>query len=161
MPKLNLFDDILAPRDTILVKFQGKNPYVAATIVQSVLKEIMKIPGKDILETDVRWDAAGETRAFYGKWMGKKQEDNWTKTWIRIVIQGEQHATERTGWCNIELKGTIRTTYEYNNFIQRMFWWFYNKSFYYKQRRMYAEDAKDTLFEMRDKFQSVLGIAPR
>ena len=159
--KMEMIDDILAPRDTMLVKFQGKNPFVPVQMATGLLREILKISAKDILETEVKWDNSSEMRNFYGKWMGKRHEDQWTDTWIRIVIQGEQHAKERTGWCNIEIKGTIRTKYNMGNFLQRMFWWFYNHTFYYKQRRMYAEQGKDMIYEIRDKYMSALGIAPK
>lgn len=158
---VQLIDDILAPRDTILVKFQGKNPFLPVNMSPGLLRNVMKISSKDIMETDIRWDATGENRSFYGKWMGKRGEDRWTVTWIRIVLQGEQHAKEKTGWVNIEIKGTIRTNFDYTNFVQRVFWWLYNRAFYYKQRRMYAEMAKDNIFEIRDAFQKALGIEAR
>ena len=158
---VQLIDDILAPRDTILVKFQGRNPFLPVSMSPGLLRNIMKISSKDIMETDVRWDATGEMRNFYGKWMGKRTEDRWTATWIRIVIQGDQHAKEKTGSVTIEIKGTIRTNFKDENFVQRAFWWLYNRSFYYKQRRMYTEMAKDNMFDIRDAFQKALGIAPR
>lgn len=157
-----MIDDLIAPKDTLTVKFNGKNPFAAVTIVPQLLRSIMKITTKDVLETDVRWDTLGPMRQFYGMWMGKRYEDRWTTTRIRIIIQGEQHPADRTGSVNIELKGTLLTVYEYSNFIQRSFWWFYNYVFYNKQRRVYLEEGKDKIYEMRDIFQRTLGIeAPR
>ncbi len=159
MPRI--VDDILAPKDTIIVRFDGKNPFLPATMVTNVLRTIMKITSKDVLETDVRWDTVqAEMRDFYGRWMGKKTEDAWSKTLIRIVMQGSLNFKERTGWVRIELKGTLNTEYNTKNFIQNAFWWVYNRTFYNHQRRLYIEEGKDMLYDMRDVFQKALGIAP-
>ncbi len=161
MPKIEIVDDILAPKDTLVVRFDGKNPFAVVNTVSGLLRYTLKVSAKDVLETDVRWDAtSAEMRDFYGRWMGKRKEDNWTETRLRIIIQGSQHAKERTGWVRIELKGTLHTRYDFSNFIQRGFWWFYNLTFYNQQRRMYIEDGKDMLNEMRKNFQRTLGIEP-
>lgn len=161
MPKLTIIDDIMAPKDVVVVRFQGRNPVASALMVPGLLRDVMKISAKDIQETDVRWDAVSpDKREFYGRWSGKRQEDRWTRTLIKILIQGAQDPKERLGWARVELKGNITTTYEYSNFIQRMFWWFYNLMFYYKQRRAYMEEARDNIFEMRVIFQRTLGIHP-
>ena len=80
-----------------------------------------------------------------------------TKTYIRVIIQGLQDK-ERMGWIKIELKGFVRTSYNFSNFIQRAFWWFYNRMFYYRQRRNYIELAKDNLHLARDELMKALGI---
>jgi len=161
MPKLDIIDDILAPRDTLIVRFDGKNPFLATTMVPNMLRSVLKITSKDVLETDIRWDVAGgDMHEFYGKWMGKRKEDVWTMTKVRVIIQGAQHSKEKTGWARIEIKGFIQTRYAYSNFIQRSLWWFYNRVFYNQQRRMYIDKAKDDLYEMRDIFQRALGISP-
>src|SRR3989338_3445659 len=160
MPSIAIKDDVLAPNDTLTVRFEGRNPFAASSIVPQMLRQILKITAKDVLETDVRWDNTKEIRQFYGKWMGKRKEDYWTTTIIEIIIQGEQEAKEKTGWSRIGLRGTIQTNYGYSNFIQRMFWWFYNRAFYYKQRRAYIDQGKDFIMQMRDRFQRTLGILP-
>lgn len=158
MPELQIIDDLLAPKDTIIVRFQGKNPVESALMVPRMLVEIMKVSSKDVLETDIKWDISGPIPAFYGRWLGKRKEDAWTATNIRIIIQGEQDPKEHIGWARIELKGIINTRYQYSNFIQRTFWWFYSLLFYNKQRRGYIEEGKDMIYEMRDLFQRRLGI---
>jgi|GEM_PF-1244746 len=162
MGDITVIDDVLSPSDTIVVKYKGKNPFVAASVPTALIREVMKLPGKDILETDVRWEAMpGNTkRSFYGRWMGKRSEDRWTTTRLRIVVQGEQDPQDRIGWVIIELKGTLKTVYNYSNFLQKWFWYFYSRSFYNNQRRMYAEFAKDNLYEMKERYQRILGILP-
>ena len=161
MGKITITDDILAPSDTLKIRFEGRNPFVATTVVSSMLRYIMKVSAKDILETDIRWDSLGAPKKeFYGRWLGKRAEDNWSRTFIRVLIQGTQDSTDKTGWCRIELKGTIITNYEYTNFLQRALWWMYNYSFYYKQRRKYIEEGKDLMFQMREHMQRTLGILP-
>lgn len=123
-----------------------------------MIKEVMRITGKDVWETDIRWDITSDPRPFYGFWMGKRKEDVWTNTRIRIIAQGEQSSKEKIGWIKIIVKGQVTTKYSYSNFIQKSFWWFYNYMFYYKQRRRYIDYAKDNIFIIKDRIQRALGI---
>ena len=154
MPELNIIDDLMAPSDRLKVKYDGPNPASLMGIVPDMIKSVMKIPGKDLLETDIRWDVTDGS--FYGVWMGKRTEDRWSTTFMRVIVQGLQ-GKDGTGWFTIEIKGTLETKYNFSNFVQRGFWWFYNHSFYYKQRRNYLENGKDDIFDMRnfvlDKFK--------
>ena len=145
-PSLNIIDDIIAPSDRMKVKFSGSNPASMLGMVPGIIKDTMKIPGKDLLETDIRWDVTDGS--FYGVWMGKRTEDRWTVTYIRVILQGVQNK-EGFGNFTVEIKGTVETKYDFANFIQRGFWWFYNYSFYYKQRRKYLESGKDDIYDMR------------
>lgn len=147
MPKLKIIEDIIAPSDRVKIRYDGQNPAALLGMVPDMIKTTMKIPGKDLLETDIRWDVTDGS--FYGVWMGKRVEDQWTTTFIRVIVQGVQDKEGR-GWFTIEIKGTVETGYYFSNFVQRSFWWFYNYGFYYKQRRGYLEEAKDDIFEMKD-----------
>jgi hypothetical protein len=158
--KLEIHDDILAPGDTLTIKFKGKNPFTAMKIVPGLIKYGMKISSKDMYEHEVRWDITADPRDFYGKWMGKRADDNWTKSFIRAIVQGVQDSKTKEGNVTVQLKGWILTTYNYANFIQRWFWWIYNRSFYYKQRRMYIDGNKDTMIDIKTSIQKALGIAP-
>lgn len=153
-----IMEDILAPADTLKLKFTGKNPYAAVAMARDLLRDIMKITSKDILETDIRWDTSGKIPSFYGKWMGKRPEDRWTKTFIRLIIQGEQNSQDKTGWAEVRFKGWVQTQYGYSNFLQRSFWWFFNTTFYHKQRQLYLEQAKDNIYDMRDKLKAVFEL---
>ncbi len=148
MGKIRIIEDILAPTDTLKIRFEGKNPFSATVVVPNMLRYLLKVSAKDILETDIRWDnLGGAKKEFYGRWMGKRTEDQWSATRIRVLIQGAQDSTDKTGWCRIELKGTINTDYDYTNFLQRALWWIYNYTFYYKQRR------KSAAYECISKFR--------
>ncbi len=158
MGKISIIDDILAPSDTLKVKFEGKNPFVAVAMAPGLLKDVMKITGKDTLETDVRWDVSGKVPGFFGKWMGRRRDDRWTMTNIRLIIQGTQDSQDKTGWVEIRFKGWVETKYQYSNFIQRAFWWFFNYTFYHKQRQLYLEYAKDNIYTMRDRLKRTFGL---
>jgi len=157
MPTLSISDDIFAPADTILLKFSGKNPFSVVPPMLKTLRYVMKLAGKDVRETDIRWDVTCDPKEFYGVWMGIKKNDRWTKTYYRILAQGVQSSTDKTGNITIRLKGYIKTNYEYSTFIQRSFWWFYNYMFYYRQRRMYLERAKDDVLMLKERLQRQLG----
>ena len=158
--ELKIIDDILAPGDTLKVGYRGTNPFAVVGMIPDLIKNIMKISAKDLIETDIKWDATGENNDFYGTWMGKRTEDQWTKTNIRIIVQGEQNAKDKTGRFTLQIKGTIETKYAYSNFFNRWFWWFYNYRFYYNQRRQYLDSGKDDMFEMKEKVQEKFNIAP-
>ncbi len=158
MAKLKFFDEILAPAGILSLDYKGKNPFVAVGLAPKLLKGIMRISAKDLFETDVRWDVTSEPKEFFGRWMGKRSEDNWTTTIITIKIQGAQHSKDKTGWVHVEFGGKVETSYNYSNFIQRSFWWFFNKFFYHNQRRKYIEFAKDNIYDMKEKLQEVFDI---
>jgi hypothetical protein len=156
--ELTLIDDILAPKDTIVINFKGKDPYKVVLSIQKLLVGVVKLETKDVYETDSRWNLIADPRDFYSVWIAKKEEDKWSTTVLRVIIQGAQSMKDKTGWTRIELKGNLITKYKFSNFFQRSFWWFYNKMFYYKQRRIYIELRKDNLHEVRNMLMDSLGI---
>ncbi len=147
MEKLRIIDDLMAPSDRAKVTFRGTNPSAVMGMIPDMIKNLMKIPGKDLLETDIRWDVTDGS--FYGVWMGKRTEAQWSTTFIRVIVQGVQNK-DGTGQWVAEIKGTLNTRYQFSNFIQRSFWWFYNYGFYYKHRRALLENGKDDITEMKE-----------
>lgn len=158
MPSIRIVDDIMIPSESLWINFKGKSPFVVCGMFPAMLKEIMKITGKDIWETDLRWDITSDPRPFYGVWMGRRKEDKWTVTNIRILAQGAQNAKDKVGWIRVQIKGTVETEYDYTNFFQKSLWWFYNYMFYYKQRRQYIDYAKDNCETLKARTTQALGI---
>lgn len=156
--KIHIIDDILAPSDKVVIRYKGPNPFAAFAMFPRLIRDVMKVTGKDTFETDVRWDSSEDPRGFYGMWYAKRTEDNWTFTRIRAIAQGAQSLKDKEGWLYLELKGTVETRHEYSNFVQRSFWWFYNRTFYYHQRRKYIDFAKDNIFQIRDRVLRTLQI---
>ncbi|MFC2143631.1 hypothetical protein ACFLQN_04505 [Candidatus Aenigmatarchaeota archaeon] len=159
MGELKIVDEVPSPSGILEIKYKGTNTFKAMAVAPKVLRAVMKIPGKDLFEFDVRWDTSVDPREFYGVWMGKRTEDRWTATKIKIFIQGNQGVKDKFGYVRIELRGHLETNYKFSNFIQRSFWWFYNYGFYYGQRRRYLDFARDNMQELKENFQQVLGIA--
>lgn len=156
---IKIIDTILAPREYILIKYKGKEPFTSVRIAIRVLRKVMKIPGSKVYEDHIKWDITGDpVFEFYGIWRGTRDEDRWTSTWIKIIIQGAYNKNDRMGWCNIWIKGHIETSYNYSNAFHRMFWLLFDYIFYYKQRRAYLEYAKQNILDIRDEFKSALGI---
>lgn len=158
MGKITIIDDILAPKDTITINYRGKEPYKIVGMMKKLFVSVMKIESKNVAERDSRWNLIADPHDFYNVFIAYREDDSWTKSYIRIVIQGAQSSKDRTGWIKIELKGFTKTEYEFSNFIQKTFWWFYNRTFYYKQKRNYTELAKDNIHQMRDTLMKTLGI---
>jgi len=159
MPEVTWIDDIHAPAEWRL-RIAGKRPYQIAEMLPDILRRVLKVQTKDIFEHDVRYDVSVDPRTFYGFWEGRRQEDKWTRTSIRVTIQGEQSAAEGTGFLDIRLRGVLVTTYPYSNFIQRTFWWFYNRFYYYKQRRQYLFRDKDEIFQIKEMIQRTFAVSP-
>ncbi|MCX6819521.1 MAG: hypothetical protein NT129_06015 [Candidatus Aenigmarchaeota archaeon] len=159
MGKITIVDDLLAPQDYITVNYKGKNPFMVCTMFLGILRDVMKISSIDLYENDVRWDITDDPRTFYGVWFGKRGEDNWSTSRIKIRAQGAQSSKDKTGWITIMIKGWLETKHEYTNFIQKSFWWFFNYMFYYKQRRKYIEFSKDNIYQIREKITQILGIS--
>jgi hypothetical protein len=155
---LDIEDDITQPGDSFKVNFKGKHPFSVAEKAVGYLKDVMKISTKDVVESDLRWDITGDPHDFYGMWAGTRKEDRWTKTTIRFVMQGAQSSKDFSGSIKIQIKGTIKTTYTYENFIQKSFWWFFNHMFYYANRRRYFEFARDNMRELREKILKQLDV---
>jgi hypothetical protein len=149
MGNLKITDDLLAPSDTLKFRYTGPNPTAVLPMIPDLIKNTMKISAKDLLETDIRWDVTGKVTTFYGIWMGKRTEDRWTKTFIRVIIQGELNPENKVGSFDMQIKGTIETDYNYSNFFQRSFWWFYNRQFYHNQRRGYIDEGKTDMLDMK------------
>lgn len=160
MADLTITDDITTPSESMWINFKGESPFKVCKIFPTMLKEVMKITGKDVWETDIRWDITEDPRAFYGVWMGRRTDDKWTKTNIRILAQGAQGSPEakQKGWIRVQIKGSVVTSYDYSNFFQKSLWWFYNFMFYYSQRRQYIDYAKDNVYSLKERIQKELGI---
>ena len=157
MPSITIEDDILLPLESFRIDYKGAGPFNACKAFANILKDVMKVSSSNVAETELKWDTTGAANDFYGKWIGRRGEDRWTKTFIRIIAQGDQGKDFR-GSIKIIVKGTVKTTYEYSNFIQKSFWWFFNTGFYYKQRRKYLEYARDNVEDIKISIQKVLNI---
>ncbi|MBI2578224.1 MAG: hypothetical protein HYW26_00785 [Candidatus Aenigmarchaeota archaeon] len=157
MAEVVWLDDVHAPAEWV-IRLRGKRPYQLAEMAPDILRRVMKVQTKNIFELDIRWDLTGDPRTFYGYWEGHRTEDQWTRTTLKITIQGEQSAADGTGTAHVRVRGVIATRYPYHNFIQRTFWWFYNRFFYYQQRRNYLFKTKDEILQMREIMLRTFGV---
>lgn len=157
---LTFVDDLMAPTNTIKIKAKCKNPASIIGAAGKLLRDVMKITGKDVFELNVKWDATGENRTFYGIWSGKRKEDTWTTTVIRIIAQGEQTTTDLIGSVEVKIDGAITTKYNYTNFIDKSFWYLFSRIFYDKQRQAYLAFGKDNQLRMKEKIMKMYGNAP-
>lgn len=154
MPDLKIIDDLHSPSDTIKVTFRGQNPAAVIGMIPEILKNTMKISTKDLIENDMRWDQLGSENGFYGVWMGKRREDKWSLTKIRVLVQGEQTISEKVGKFDLQVKGVLETEYGYNHSFQRMFWLFFNRHFYNNQRRKYIDEGRYDMDTIKEEIMS-------
>ncbi|MBI5347144.1 MAG: hypothetical protein HZB66_00895 [Candidatus Aenigmarchaeota archaeon] len=156
---LEFEDTANAPAEWITINYKGKNPVLVYTVVPRAIVDILKISSANLFEDHIKWDFTGDNKMFYGIWRGRDNNDRWTDTWVRVVIQGVMEP-DKTGWVTVYIKATIKTKYTYANFIQRNLWWIFNRWFYYKARRAYLDLAKDRAYMIRDEIRAALGILP-
>ncbi|MCD6216168.1 MAG: hypothetical protein J7J92_03830 [Candidatus Aenigmarchaeota archaeon] len=158
MDDLFISDDVLGPDEKILIIFKGQNPMNILKIIKAEIKSIYQIPGKDIKTLKLNWDASSDNREIYAQWLIEKKMDKWSKNWVIFIVQGHVDAKTNKGDITFIMVPRIQTKINYSNFLQRAFWYIYNRWFYRKQRMKYIEEAKDLAFKFRDKITDELGI---
>jgi len=155
--EIKFVDDILAPREDVVVEYSGKNPILIATIALRLLRDVMKIPSSSLREDEIRWDVTGKMKMFYGVWRGYRGEDRFTKTQIKIIAEGAIDA-ERNGWVRIVMRGFLSTKFEFSNPLEKLFLYMFNYTFYWKQRRNYIDFSKDNIMQIREEILSAYRI---
>ncbi len=157
MGKLRIVDDIFAPEEEMTVSFNGRNPFLIATIINPLIRSILKVSSTNIFEEDIRWDVLGEMKTFYGMWRGEYPHDKWSKAIFRIIAQGGVDK-EKNGWVDIRLKGRLITVFDYSTALHRGTWWMYNYMFYWKQRRAYMDYDVDLGMKIKEEIQAAYEI---
>lgn len=155
--RLTIVDEILAPEEEMRISYSGKNPFLIATIILPLLREILKVSSTNLFEEDIRWDILGEMKTFYGVWRGIEPHDKWTYGMFRVYAQGGVNK-ENEGWVDIRLKGWLRTEFGYGNQFTRSWWWLYNYMFYWKQRRMYIDYDADIARKIKEEILTAYNI---
>ena len=85
MVKVRWVDDVYAPFEWT-IRIRGVKPWRLAEMTPELIRRAMKITGKDVFEHDIRYDVSVEPRTFYGFWEGRRSEDFWTRTIIRVTV---------------------------------------------------------------------------
>ena len=158
MPSLTIVDNILYPRDKLVIRYTGENVKEVCNIIRPILERVLQVEAKDTYERILKWDSTSNPRSFYNEWTTNKEEDKWTVYSFKIIAQGTHDINTNRGSVTIEIYAWLRTSYDYSNFIQRFFWSLYNKFFYYRRRREYLEQGRMLTFELRDAFMQALKI---
>ncbi len=155
--KISFIDDILAPKEEVIIKYSGKNPFLICTIGMRLIRDVLKVSTSQMREDDVRWDVTGKTKTFYVVWRGYRGEDNWTKTKVKMIVEGSQDP-ERNGSVTIWLKGFLETSFEYHNPFDRILWQMWSYIFYWKQRRAYIDFSRDDIMRIREEILAAYRI---
>jgi hypothetical protein len=156
--ELSFAEDVLSPASELIVEYTGKEPFWVMNAAGRLMRDVMKITTVQLREDEVRWDTTGDTKDFYGIFRAYRTEDAWSKTLVRIIVQGDI-GKDRTGYVKIKIKGILNTKFEYPTPIHKWLWEIWNYTFYYKQRRAYIDFAKDDIMTIREKILEAYGIA--
>jgi len=155
--KIEFREDILAPASVLRVEYAGKEPFWICTSAVRLMRDALKITSKDMREDDVRWDVTGEMREFYGIWRGKRREDRWSATWVKVTAHGFINK-DRIGNVKIKLEGWLQTKFGYSTPVSRWLWMLFNYFFYWRQRRSYIDYSKDDIMLIREQIMRNYGI---
>lgn len=155
--KIVFREDILAPSTVLRVEYKGKEPFWICTAATKLIRDALKLTSKDMREDDIRWDLTGETREFYGIWRGKRGEDKWSSTWVKVTAHGFINK-ERMGNVKIKIEGWLATKFSYANPLAHWMWMLLNYTFYWRQRRTYVDHSKDDIMLIREQILRAYGI---
>lgn len=152
-----IVDDIFAPDEEMKISFNGKNPFLVATIIMPLYKSILKVSATNLFEEDIRWDVLGDMKAFYGVWRGIYPHDKWTKAIFKVIAQGAVDK-EKNGWVDIRIKGRLITEFKHGSDIlssmRKASWWLYSYTFYWKLRRAYLDYDIDMGRKIKEEIQA-------
>lgn len=140
-----LRDNVLAPREEIVLNYSGPNPFLAYGVLRRAFDIRLKIRAKDIFEDDFRWDITVDPRDFYVKIRIRKSYDNFSKGWIYIELRGSQPTDpKKVGKLTVKFMGFLETIWKIDGWkkIFLPFLYIYHVTFYNKQRRRYLNELK-------------------
>lgn len=157
MTKIEFREDLLAPDRELRIEYVGKNAVWILGSALKLLQNTLKVSAVNLREDRIDWDVSGDPPSFRGEWRGKRIEDQWTTTWIRIRAQGN-HGKE-SGKVKIWIRGWIFIKYEYNNPFEKMLWFIFKRNFYHKQLRAYLENSKGDLLSIKDQIKKAYEIS--
>ena len=167
--KLISEEDCLVPHGQFIIKYKGPNPFKAAQATAKFMRRVMEVDAVAYWERDFRFNADEDPSGFMQKSYVDKGLDRFTKVLVEIIIQGAQPSdSTKEGWCEIKIGGILKTTFggdtvfeDINNPFVKSFFWFYDKYFHRKQRRLYLEEfCRRRLNELKRNYQELLGITP-
>jgi hypothetical protein len=161
MAALEIKTDILAPKHAKILKFSGYNPKRFMKIAPNLLKDVLRLSSSNFFEDKIKWDKSTENREFYGEWRGKDGKDNRTDVWVKIKVQGSQNEKEKNGRVEIEIKGEMKTEFDYSNALDKGLYLAYSRLFYSEQRRKYVLEAKRQIETIENELKKELETMAR
>ena len=139
-----LRDEILAPRNAIVIEYSGPNPFSVFGKIDQLFKTIFEAKGTNMFEDDFRWDVSADPNPFFFKYAVKRRLDKWTGFEVKTKVQGAQPKDKtKSGWVKIEISGTLQTEVPIQNQLVRAIWmpffYAYMVAYYAKVRRRYIQ----------------------
>lgn len=161
-------DDILSPEMTMIVRYNGPNPYQAYQHTKGWMRDIWRVEAKDFWEREFRWDSSGDPRGFFVRAFVVRGVDRFSKVIIEVVMQGAQPSNpKKPGPLEIKLTGTLQTTFGNGSVLQdarnpifRFLVWTYARYFYREQRKFYIRKEREKLNLLKGRYEELLGIKP-
>ena len=166
---LRMEDDCLVPYGQLIIKYKGPNPFKAVNATANFMRKIMEVDAVAYWERDFRFNADEDPSGFMQKSYVSKGLDRFTRVLVEIIIQGAQPSDPmKEGWCEIKIGGVLKTSFGGNTMFTdiknpfiKTFFWFYDKYFHRKQRRLYLDEfCRRRLNELKRAYQESLNITP-
>ena len=157
MTEISFVDNLSYPLEKEIINFEGDEPFRIYYNIRGLFKDIFELPGKDIFERELNWDATAPDKKFTVKWQIEKKIDTWTKAELTVIAKGIQNSETRKGDVSIVIVPTFATKVEMG-FLQATFWWMYYFIFYKKKRIHDFYHAKDLVNKFKMKIGELYGM---
>lgn len=156
-------DEVLAPHNIVTLRYSGINPFMIYKRVSPLMQLIFQIKGKDIIESDFRWDTSEDPRGFYIRIWGERTFDQFTKLIIYVKLEGAQPTdVSKPGKMTIEFSGRLITSFPSESVIQKFvvlpFAWIYYRIFYKDVRRRFLDMSKRDLERLENELRGMLKL---
>jgi hypothetical protein len=150
--------EILAPHYMKVLKYNGDNPTKVLKIMPNLIKSIFKVTSTNFFEDRFKWDNVFENNDFFAAWRGVYTEDERTKLWVDVKVQGTQNEKTKAGNVTIWLRAYIITKFKFLTSIDKLLLKIYSMYFYSNQRRFYNEKARRNVDILEKEIRTQLGM---
>lgn len=156
-------DDVLAPRESIIIDYSGPNPLSAYYALDQLLRLIFEFKGSHLFEPDFRWDITEDPRPFFIRFYAERGFDKFTRVRIDFKLLGKQPTDPtKSGSLRIEIKGFVRTEYKLATIFHKIFIlpfiYLYHIAYYNRIRRGYIEWLRRRIERLENELRELLKI---
>jgi len=155
--ELKMTDEVLAPKASIKINYDGPTPSAAINIIKTLGKKYFRVPSKFWYEDEFTFVDIGSKVELYAEWNARTKFDRYTKYRFRLIYHMFEDKKTKKGNFYLTIRPTIETKFSYRNVLERLFYLIFMKMFYYKQRRNYMDELKKWTLDFKEAILNAFG----